>query len=46
MKWWYKVSIGSYPTTKRILKDSRPPQPRYSSYWDVNTGIMNHNSGL
>jgi len=38
-----KVSIGSHPTIKRTLKGvfhSRPPQPRYSSCWDANTGTM------
>jgi len=36
------VSVGNHPTITRLLKGvfhSRPPQPRYSSFWNVGSMI-------
>ena len=36
------VSVGSHPAVARLLKGvfhSRPPQPRYASFWDVGVVI-------
>ena len=37
------VSVGSHPAVTRLLKGafhSRPPQPRYASFWDVGIVIQ------
>ena len=37
------VSIGNYPSVKRLLKgvfESRPPVPRYGSIWDANIVLV------
>ena len=37
------VSVGSHPVVARLLKGvfhSRPPQPRYASFWDVGVVIQ------
>ena len=42
------VSVGSHPTVTRLLQgafNSRPPQPRYSSFWDVGM-VIQHIKGL
>ena len=42
------VSIGSHPTVSRLLQgafNSRPPQPWYSSFWDVGV-VIQHIRGL
>jgi len=37
------VSVGSHPTVSQLLQgafNSRPPQPRYASFWDVGVVIQ------
>ena len=37
------ISVGSHPAVSRLLKrvfHSRPPQPRYASFWDVGMVIQ------
>ena len=42
------VSVGSHPTVTRLLQgafNNRPPQPRYSTFWDVGM-VVQHFKGL
>jgi len=42
------VPIGQHPLVSRLMKgvyNCRPPQPRYSSTWDVDT-VIEHIQGL
>ena len=42
------VSVGSHPTVTRLLQgvfNSRPPQPRYTTFWDVGV-VIQHIKGL
>jgi len=42
------ISVGSHPTVSRLLQgafNSRPPQPRYSSFWDVGV-VLQYIKGL
>ena len=42
------ISVGSHPTVTRLLQgafNSWPPQPRYTSFWDVGV-VIQHIKGL
>ena len=42
------VNVGSHPTVTRLLQgvfNSRPPQPRYTTFWDVGV-VIQHIKGL